>query len=80
MALRHEITMRNWQYERSLTPRQFKTIIKQLGITQVGAGRYIGVSRRTVGRMVKGQADIPASVVLLLRPLEAHGEKPVVPM
>ena len=74
-----KITISNWQYERTLSPRQFETIIKQLGMTLVGAGRYIGVSERTVRRMVKGQAYIPASVVLLLRSLEAHGETPVVP-
>ena len=39
-----KITISNWQYERTLSPRQFETIIKQLGMTLVGAGRYIGVS------------------------------------
>jgi DNA-binding transcriptional regulator YiaG len=69
----------NWQHERTLTPLQFKRIVKQLGMSQAGAGRYIGVSLRTVRRMVKGQAVVPASAALLLRSLVAHGETPVVP-
>lgn len=69
----------NWQKQRRMTALQFKRIVKQLGMSQAGAGRYIGVSPRTLRRMVKGQAVIPASSVLLLRSLVAHNEQPIVP-
>jgi DNA-binding transcriptional regulator YiaG len=69
----------NWQDKRTLTARQFKRLVKQLGMNEAQAGRYIGTSLRTVRRMGKGQAVIPASAVLLLRSLVAHGEQPVVP-
>ena len=71
--------MSEWQKERKMSGRQFKTIIKQLGMTQVGAGRYIGVSGRTARRIVLGQSEIPAAAALLLRSLVAHNEKPLVP-
>ena len=69
----------NWQKERRMTALQFKRIVKQLGISQAGAGRYIGVSPRTLRRMIKGQSEVPASAVLLLRSLVAHNEQPLVP-
>jgi hypothetical protein len=48
-------------------------------MTQEGCGRYIGVSVRTLRRMVAGKAKIPVSAILLLQSLLAHGELPVVP-
>jgi DNA-binding transcriptional regulator YiaG len=69
----------NWQSQRTLTPLQFKRIVKKLGITQAAAGRYVGLSLRTVRRITKGKAQTPPSAVLLLRSLVAHGEQPLVP-
>lgn len=71
--------MSEWQKERKMTGRQFKTIIRQLGMTQVGAGRYIGLSGRTARRIVLGESEIPVAAALLLRSLVAHNEKPLVP-
>lgn len=69
----------NWQKERTMSAFQFKRIVKELGMSQGGAGRYIGVSVRTLRRMVKGQSEVPTSVALLLRSLVAHKEEPLVP-
>ena len=44
-----------------------------------GPGRYLGVSERTAYRYAKGEADIPAAQVLLLRALVALNIKPLVP-
>jgi DNA-binding transcriptional regulator YiaG len=68
-----------WQIARQLSPKAYRSIIEFLGMSQVGAGRYLGVSDRTARRFVSGDAEIPASAVLLLRSLIAHGDKPVVP-
>ena len=67
------------QHERQFSPRDYKAAIATLGMSQVGAGRYLGVSDRTARRFVSGDAEIPVSAVLLLRSLIAHGEKPIVP-
>ena len=69
----------NWQKERDMTPRQYKSTIKQLGMNQGQAGRYLGVSIRTAHRYTTGQALVPTSTALLLRSLVAHGETPIVP-
>jgi len=71
--------MSDWQKDREMTPRQFKMVVKQLGLTQAGAGRYVGVSERTARRFISGHAEIPASVVLLLRACVALDIKPRVP-
>lgn len=69
----------SWQKERSMTAFQFRRIVRELGMSQAGAGRYIGVSLRTLRRIVKGQAEVPTAAALLLRSLVAHKEKPLVP-
>lgn len=69
----------DWQYERKMSSHAFKRAIKQLYVTQAFVGRYIGVSPRTLRRMIKGQAKVPTSAALLLRSLIAHNERPRMP-
>jgi DNA-binding transcriptional regulator YiaG len=69
----------SWQTERTMTPRQFKAAIKSLGMTQAGAGRYLGLSERTARRYISGDAKPSAAEVLLLRSLIEHNEVPIVP-
>jgi len=69
----------SWQTERTMTPRQFRSAIKSLGMTQAGAGRYLGLSERTARRYIKGDATPSAAEVLLLRSMIHHGEMPIVP-
>jgi hypothetical protein len=71
--------MSEWQKDRTMTGRQYKLIIKALGLNQAAAGRYTGVSARTSRRYITGHAEVPTSTALLLRSLVAHGETPVVP-
>jgi DNA-binding transcriptional regulator YiaG len=68
-----------WQDERMMSPAQYRWYIKALGMSQAGAGRYLGVSERTSRRFARGEAEVPTSMVLLLRALYHHGEKPAVP-
>ena len=69
----------SWQDERSMTGRQYRAIIAQLGMSQAAAGRYLGISERTTHRYASGDAHVRASDALLLRSLVHHGEQPVVP-
>jgi DNA-binding transcriptional regulator YiaG len=69
----------NWQEQRTMSALQFRKTIKTLGMSKGAFGRYTGISQRTVFRIAKGQSQLPASAVLLLRSLVAHGEQPVVP-
>lgn len=69
----------DWQGQRTMTARQFKAVIREMGMSQAGAGRFIGVSERTAHRMVSGETEVPASVALLLRSMLAHKERPIVP-
>lgn len=68
-----------WQYTRALTPERFTRIIKNLGMTMAGAGRYLGVSERTIYRYSTGDAPIPVAIVLLLKVLLELGIQPCVP-
>jgi|KBSMisStaDraftv2_1062788.scaffolds.fasta_scaffold2709861_1 transcriptional regulator with XRE-family HTH domain len=67
------------QQDRVMTPRQFKNAIKELGLTQAAAGRYLDVSERTANRYAKGTARIPAPSAILLRLLIQYGIKPFIP-
>ena len=69
----------DWQTQRSISPRQYRALIYMLGLTQEGAGRYLGVSPRTARRYVAGDAEIPPASVMLLRMLEANQITPLVP-
>lgn len=69
----------NWQEQRTMSALQFRKTIKTLGMSKGAAGRYIGISQRTVFRLAGGQAVVPTYVALLLRSLVAHNEKPLVP-
>lgn len=71
--------MDDWQSKRTMTKLQFKRAARELGMNLAMAGRYIGVSPRTLRRMSKGEARVPTSAALLLHSLIAHGERPIVP-
>ena len=68
-----------WQEERMMSPAQFRWYIKALDMSQAGASRFFNVSERTVRRFCRGEAEVPTPMVLLLRALYHHGDKPVVP-
>lgn len=65
--------------DRIMSPRQFKAAIKQLGLSQAAAGRYLDVSERTANRYAKGTAKIPGPSAILLRLLIQLDIKAVVP-
>lgn len=50
-----------------MTPKQYQTAIDQLGLSQRGAGRFLGVDERTSRKWIAGDSRIPESVAKLLR-------------
>jgi DNA-binding transcriptional regulator YiaG len=70
---------KSWQHQREMTPTQYKRIIKELGMSQAGSGRFLGFSERTARRFISGQAIIPPAAALLLRAMVVHKEVPIVP-
>ena len=50
-----------------MTPKQYIDAIARLGLSQRGAGRFLGVDERTSRRWVSGDSAIPESVSKLLR-------------
>jgi len=69
----------DWQNQRSISPRQYRGLIASLGMTQEGAGRFLGVSHRQARRYISGEAEVPPGFVLLLRILDAYEITPKVP-
>lgn len=69
----------SWQSKRTMTVQEYRKILKQLGLSRTGAGRYFGVSKRTALRYGSGDAKLPTTVVLLVRCLHAHEVEPEVP-
>ena len=67
-----------------MTPKQYEAAIKRLGLSQVGAARYFGISERQSRRFIKGDsaAPIPIAIEMLLNmlleaelsPLAARGK------
>jgi DNA-binding transcriptional regulator YiaG len=51
----------------SMSPQQFRNVLRRLGVNQVQAAKRLGVNPRTVRRWVAGDSRIPESVSLLLQ-------------
>lgn len=55
-----------------MTPNQFRTAIKSLGLSQPKAGRLLGAKgERTPRRWASGEIPVPAAAAALLRMLLA---------
>jgi len=67
------------QDDRAMSPREFERTIDALGLSKAAAGRFLGVSERTLHRYADGDAEIPVSTVLLLRWMLEAGVIPKVP-
>jgi hypothetical protein len=59
-----------------MTPTQYATAIKALGLSQRGAAKVLGVDERTSRKWIAGDSRIPHSVALLLRLMIAKHIKP----
>lgn len=50
-----------------MTPKQYADAIERLGLSQRGAGKFLGVDERTSRKWIAGGARIPESAAKLLR-------------
>lgn len=50
-----------------MTPKQYRAAIDRLGLSQVKAGAFLGVSARQSRRWALGEAEIPKVVAMILR-------------
>ena len=50
----------------TMTPQQFRYVLRQLGLNQVQTAKRLGINPRTLRRWVAGDSRIPESVSLLL--------------
>ena len=62
-----------------MSPREFERTLKALGLSKAAAGRWLGISERTVHRYADGDAEVPVSTVFLLRLVLEQGHWPKVP-
>lgn len=61
--------------ESAMTPKQYKTIIEDLGLTQEGAGEWLGVSARTgQNYAAKGPPEPVAKLLRLMVRLKIKPE------
>ncbi len=58
----------------AMTPKQLRTAIKRLGLTQVAAAHALGVAPRTMRQWIANDARIPEPAARLLTVWLAHPE------
>lgn len=56
-----------------MTPDEYRAAIARLGLSQVAAGRLLGVDGRTSQKWALGERAVPPPVVLLLAYIERYG-------
>jgi hypothetical protein len=49
-----------------MTPRRYAEVIDKLGLSQVGAAKFLGYDPRTSRRWISGDMDVPKVVAMLL--------------
>jgi hypothetical protein len=69
----------NWQENRTMKGEEFVLILEELGLSQAGAGRYLGFSERHARRVVLNEAPLKPSEVLLLRAAVRFNFRPKAP-
>ncbi|QUS39591.1 hypothetical protein RPMA_12645 [Tardiphaga alba] len=57
-----------------MTPDEYREAIEKLGLSQVAAGRLLGVDERTSRRWAIGERDVPPPAQRFLRYLIATGK------
>jgi DNA-binding transcriptional regulator YiaG len=58
--------------DRDMSPAEFTGCMQRLGLMQIDAAAFLGVTTRSIRRYARGQAAIPVPTVLLLRLLMRH--------
>lgn len=50
-----------------MTDEEYRDAIAQLGLTQIGASRFLRIGERTARRWASGEIEVPRSVELLFK-------------
>jgi hypothetical protein len=50
-----------------MTSRQYRAAIEALGLSQIRAGRFLGVPTKTSSRWALGESRVPTAVGVLLK-------------
>ncbi|MGY6249732.1 helix-turn-helix domain-containing protein [Bosea thiooxidans] len=56
-----------------MTPAEYRAAIARLGLSQVAAGKLLGVDGRTSQKWALGERAVPPPVARLLAYIEKHG-------
>lgn len=56
-----------------MTPRQYETAIRKIGLSQRKAGPFLGFTERQSRRIVAGEADLPGGAEKLLKLMVKRG-------
>lgn len=59
-----------------MTPKQFRAALDKIGLSQLGAARFLNEKDRQIRRWIAGDAEIPESAAKLLRLMVRLGLKP----
>ena len=60
----------------TMSPERYCKLIAKLGLSQRGAGRFLGVSTTQSARMASGTSSVPPPIAMLLEVLVAHDIAP----
>jgi DNA-binding transcriptional regulator YiaG len=61
---------------KKMTKTAYRTAIDAIGLSQVKASTFFGVTRKTSPRWARGESPIPGAVAKLLRVMIAHKISP----
>jgi hypothetical protein len=50
-----------------MTAHQYRNAIEKIGLSQIRAGKFLGVPTKTSSRWALGESRVPAAVGILLR-------------
>ena len=56
--------------------QRYRDLIEKLGMTQVGAAKFLDVGERTSRRWATDEIDVPLGVIMLLEIMVKHGITP----
>lgn len=60
-----------------MTKDQYRTAIETLGLSQLAAARFLGISDRTSQGYALGEYPVPRGIAMLLDLMVKHGVRPL---
>jgi hypothetical protein len=59
-----------------MTPKRYAEVIEKLGLSQVGAAKFLDYDPRTSRRWISGEQEVPMVVAMLLELMVKTKSKP----